>query len=97
MTHRPPTVFDEYNHCVEVVPGVFIDNEDPENVAIYIVDRNGEVVCWTHSEFLEDGYAITAALFAVALATAKGASAVRQNLDNAGETMDALVEETSKT
>lgn len=83
-----PLHYDEYGDMHEIVPGVFMDGAD-----VYIVDDLGEVCCWVESEY-EDPSAVQAALCAVALATKKGAIAVRRNIVTKGKTLDALIYET---
>ena len=83
-----PKHYDEYNDMHEIVPGVFMDGAN-----VYIVDDEGEVVCWVETEF-DDPDAIQAALCAVAIATKKGANAVRRNIETKGRTLDAMIYET---
>jgi hypothetical protein len=80
----------DYADTPEVSPGVFVAAGD----GVYIVDDDGEVVCWTAEEVAEDGYAFTAAINAVALATKHGAAAVRENIDGWGTRLDAMILET---
>ena len=89
MPRTRPEHYEDYRDMTEVVPGVFID----PGYGVYIVDDEGEVVCWVGTEF-DDTFAVTAALSAVALATSKGAAAVRRNLADRGEVLDSLLEET---
>jgi hypothetical protein len=96
MSHKPKTVFDEYREYIELVPGVFLDNIDPDNTAVYIVDRNGEVVMWNSDEVAEDPYAFTAAITAVALAAKYNASKVRLNLENNGQCVDDMIRHTGE-
>lgn len=63
----------------EVVPGVFI-----EDGSVHIIDDIGEVVMWDYQEFEEDSGAASAALYAVAMATAHGPEYVRQTLKKKG-------------
>ena len=81
--------FNDYVDIPEIVPGVFVD---PGN-GVYIVDDEGEVACWVDSEW-SDPDAVTATINAVILATKKGASAVRQNIIDNGQTLLNLVLET---
>lgn len=97
MSLKPPTIFDNYDHLLEIVPGVFIDNANKEVTAVYIVDRDGEIVCWNTDEFADDATGFTAALTAVALAAKHGARMVRLNLQNDGEIIIDLCEETART
>jgi hypothetical protein len=80
----------EYADLPEISPGVFV----AAGSGVYIVDDDGEVVCWTADEAAEDGYAFTAAVNAVALATKHGAAAVRENIDGRGIRLDAMILET---
>jgi hypothetical protein len=84
--------FDEYSDTPEIVPGVFV----APGSALYIVDEQGEVCSWNYDEICEDGEAFTAAINAAILATAKGANAVRQNIESKGITIAALQTETFK-
>lgn len=81
--------YGDYAGMTEVVPGVFIHDG-----GIYIVDDEGEVCCWVETEWQEDPTVTNTIAFAVALATAKGASAVRKNIENKGGTLDRLIFET---
>ena len=47
---RPAAVQNEYDRTTEIVPGVFLD----PSAAVYIADRQGEVVTWNHEEIAED-------------------------------------------
>ena len=94
MNHKPKTAFDDYKQFIELVPGVFLDNQDPNNTAVYIVDRNGEVAMWNSDEVAEDPLAFTAAITAVALAAAYDASKVRLNIENKGQCVDDMIAET---
>jgi len=85
-----PAHYDEYPLCSELVPGVFFSADD----GIYIVDDEGEVCCWVESEWVEDPTVTLTIAAAVALATAKGAAAVRQNIAFQGHLLVALQEET---
>lgn len=96
MSHKPKTVFDEYKQYIELVPGVFLDNTDPDATAVYIVDRNGEIVMWNSDEVAEDPYAFTAAVTAVALAAKYDVSKVRLNLENGGQCVDDMIRQTGK-
>jgi hypothetical protein len=80
----------EYADIPEIAPGVFVTPGD----AVYIVDDEGEVVTWNADEAAEDGFAFTAALNAVALATKHGAAAVRANIADAGQTLERMILET---
>lgn len=86
---RRPPHYNEYLSMPEIVPGVFADDD-----GVYIVDDQGEVCCWTGNEWDEDREAIVATITAVALAAAKGSSAVRQNIADRGETLTNLLQET---
>lgn len=92
ITHKPKTAFDEYSEfLIELVPGVFIDNKDPNNTAVYIVDRKGESATWNSTEVAEDPMAFIAAISAVALAAKYNSHAVRENIENKGKNLDAMV------
>jgi hypothetical protein len=85
-----PRHYNDYGYAHEVVPGVFVDTGH----AVYIVDDEGEVVTWNAEEVAADSQAFTAALNAVALSAAKGAAAVRANIQTQGRVLDALIGET---
>lgn len=89
-------VFNEYDHLVEIVPGVFLDNGSEEVTAVYIVDDAGEVVCWNTDEFADDATGFTAALTAVAIAAKYGASMVRTNIETSGQVVIDLCNETHR-
>jgi hypothetical protein len=82
-----PAHYAEYDGIPEIAPGVFVSAGD----AVYIVDDRGEVMSWNCDEAADDEYAFTAALNAVALAVKHGAAAVRQNIDDAGDTLDKMI------
>lgn len=67
-----------YEGLFSPCPGVFVDTE--EFTAVYIVDDEGEVVCWICDEIKEDPSAWTASLNAVALAAKQGPAAVRRSI-----------------
>jgi hypothetical protein len=77
----------------ELLPGVFVDFAN--HTGLHIVDEEGEAVCWVDTEW-EDPAAVTAALSAVVIAAKYGAGAVRQNLEEHGELLAMLVEETKQ-
>jgi hypothetical protein len=97
MSHKPKTVFDEYKQFIELVPGVFLDNQDPNATAVYIVDRNGEICMWNSDEVAEDPEAFIAAITAVALAAKYQAGFVRTNLENKGRCVEDMIAETGRT
>lgn len=97
MSHKPKTVFDQYKDYVELVPGVFIDNQDPNATAVHIVDRNGEICMWNSDEVAEDPLAFTAAITAVTLAAAYNANKVRLNIENKGLCVDDMIAHTGRT
>ena len=78
----------EYVSSTEIVPGVFLD----PSVAVYIADRQGEVVSWNHEEIVADPSGFTAAVAAVAIATKYGPSAVRENIQTGGAVLARLAE-----
>lgn len=80
----------DYSDAVQPVLGVFIY----PGQSVHIVDDIGEICCQNYDEISHDNQAFTASLFAVALATAKGAQAVRKNLEDSGITIDNLCIET---
>lgn len=96
MSHKPKTVFDEYKDMIELVPGVFICNQDPNATAVHIVDRQSEVAMWNSDEVAEDPEAFIAAITAVALAAAYDASKVRLNIENKGQCVDDMIAETGR-
>lgn len=78
----------EYVSSTEIVPGVFLD----PSVAVYIADRQGEVVSWNHEEIVADPSGFTAVVAAVAIATKYGPSAVRENIETGGAVLARLAE-----
>lgn len=87
-----PLHYADYSDMPEVVPGVFVE----AGSGVYIVDDEGEVVCWVESEWAEDPDAATAMACAVALATKHGASAVRANLVDHGQTLQEQIMKTDR-
>ena len=63
-----------YPGTIEVLPGVFVCEED---AAIYIADEDGEIVSWCYDEIKQDPQAWIASLMAVMVATGCGSSEVR--------------------
>lgn len=87
-----PQHYNQYDDTVEIVPGVFVDAGE----SVTIVDDQGEIVHWTADEWKDDPLAVTATVNAVALATKKGANAVRQNIarNKQGIVLKQLIDET---
>jgi hypothetical protein len=85
-----PQHYIAYEWMNEIVPGVFVD----PSWGLYIVDDEGEVCCWIGSEWAEDPVSVTSMACAVALATAKGTSAVRENIKQKGTILENLIGET---
>ena len=79
----------DYPGAFEVVPGVWIDYDGG---AVYICDASGEIATWNYDEICADNSGWTAALTAVILATALGPSAVRQNRQEKGAVLEALID-----
>ena len=95
-THKPSTAFDGYNDLLELVPGVFIDDKDPNNTAVFIVDRKGESVTWNSAEVAEDPMVFIYAISAVALAAKYNSHAVRENIANKGRNIAEMVMDTKR-
>lgn len=79
-----------YPGCTEVVKGVYVSDDGD----VYIHDVEGEVMGWTHDELAEDPKVASEAMRVVALASKRGAKAVRENITSRGTTMGSLIKHT---
>jgi len=75
MSKTQNVTVEDYPGCTEISRGVFLADD-----AVYIVDGEGEVVCWVHDEVKEDTTAFVAAINACVIAAADGPEAVRKFL-----------------
>jgi hypothetical protein len=94
MTNADP--YEDFEHFVELVPGVFVDEQIEGYTAVHFVDSEGESATWNSDEVAEDPSAFIAAITAVALAAKHKTAFVRTNIKNKGQCVADLIAETKR-